>query len=302
MNAVLKEDALPRRNIDTSALLVEINISCWTARRLDRSISDEVNTEKRANRGAARVTKNLLADRPELEAIQKHCSAARTYLYTHTLPWSDSGLRLLPTIKFMKFNQRMGDFEAQFDDLVNSFIEVYPTLITAQAMALGDMFDRNEYPTPESIKRKFSFGVNFLPIPDAGDFRVDVGNAAQEELRVELQRLSDERVANAMSDIKARVGEHLERMSDRLTVDVQDGEEKPRRFHGSLIDTARDLCDLAKELNVVRDVELEKARLALKDAIKDYTADDLRDNFETRASVKKQVDRVLEKFVWEKDE
>ena len=66
-------------------------------------------------------------------------------------------------------------------------------------MALGDMFDRSEFPTPESIAHKFSFRVNYMPVPKAGDFRVDIGNDAQTELQTRLAKLADERVEAAMA-------------------------------------------------------------------------------------------------------
>jgi hypothetical protein len=290
------------RTIDSCALLVETSISVWTARKLDRGVTDEVIANKHAkSKAAARVNKHLLSDRPELEKIQKHANAARTYLYTHTLPWSNSGLRLLPTAEFMKFNDRMLTFEDEFVTLVDEFVAVYPSLITAQAMALGDMFNRDDYPHPDVMRRKFSFATSYMPVPAAGDFRLDVGLEAQKELREQLERISDERVKGAVADIKGRLGEHLTRMSDRLTIDVDaNGKAVPRRFHASLIDGAYELCDLVRTLNIVMDVELEKARAGLEAALKEYTAEDLRESEAMRLSVKTGVDKVLEHFVWEK--
>ena len=300
MNAALKPDAFdtPRLNIDTSALLVEVSISLWTARKLDRSVTDEVNHDKKASKAAARVNKNLLADRPELEEIQKLANSARSYVYTHTLPWSDSGLRLLPTMQFMKFNERMADFEAEFDEKVKQFVTKYPSLITAQAMALGDMFNRDEYPTPETIERKFGFRTSYVPVPDAGDFRIDVGNAARAQLAEQLERISQERVANAVADIRGRLRDHLMRMSDRLTSDTDDktGEPKARRFHASLIDTAYDLVELTVSLNITQEPSLERARKGLEMALAGANAYDIRENYELREKVKAGVDNVLREF------
>jgi len=251
----------PRFNLDTCAMLVEFNASVWTARKLDKSTTDEVVTNKNAAaKDAARVNKHLLAGRTELDTVQQMIGRARNYVYDHTLPWSDSGLRLLPTVNFMAFNEKMSQFEEEFESLVASFIGIYPTLITAQALALGDMFKRDDYPTANEIMTKFAFRVGYLPVPTAGDFRVDIGNAAQEELKEKLNRMAEERVDAAMRDIRARLGEHLKRMSDRLTTDYVQGEAKQRRFHDSLVDGALELCDLTKALNVVNDVGLEQAR------------------------------------------
>lgn len=288
---------MTRYNIDTCAMLVELSVSQWTARKLDRSVSDELVATKQAkDKGAARVNKHLLAGRSELEVISKFVTQTRDLVYNNTLPWSDSGIRLLPSAKFMEFNAKIQEAEDKFYGLVNEFVQVYPSLITAQAMALGDMFKREDYPHPDDIEHRFRFNVNYMPVPSSGDFRVDIGNDAQEELRKKLSSLADERVEHAMKDIKQRLLDHLKRMSDRLSVDYVAGEAKPRKFHESLLEGAHDLCDMADALNIINDPQLTEARKALKQAINGVDVEDLRKDIPTRTDVKAQVDDVLSKF------
>ena len=287
----------PRYNLDTCAMLVEFNASVWTARKLDKTTTDEVVAHKNATaKDAARVNKHLLAGRTELDVITHAVGRARAYVYDHTLPWSDSGLRLLPTKNFMAFTERMNEFNEEIEALVKSFVTIYPTLITAQAMALGDMFRRDDYPTANEIMTKFAFRVNSMPVPVAGDFRVDVGNEAQAELKQKLDELAEERINNAMRDIRERLSTHLKRMSDRLTTDYVQGEAKQRRFHDSLVDGALELCDLTKALNVVGDATLEDARKELEGLLVGVTAQELRKNEAVRQDTKKAVDAILDKF------
>lgn len=287
----------PRYNLDTCAMLVEFNASVWTARKLDKSTTDEVVANKNATaKDAARVNKHLLAGRTELDVIQQMVGRARTYVYDHTLPWSDSGLRLLPTVNFVTFTEKMNQFEEEFERLVADFVTIYPTLISAQALSLGDMFKRSDYPTANEMVTKFAFRIGFLPVPTAGDFRVDIGNEAQEELRNKLNAMAEERIESAMKDIRARLGEHLKRMSDRLTTDYVQGEAKQRRFHDSLVDGALELCDLTKALNVVGDATLEAARKELESVLVGVTPQELRKNEYVRQDTKKAVDAILNKF------
>ena len=288
-----------RYNLDTCAMLVEFNASVWTARKLDKGTTDEVISTKSAMaKDAARVNKNLLAGRPELDAINQQIGKVRTFVYDNTLPWSDSGLRLLPTVNFMAFTAKMGEYEEEFNRMVEDFVQTYPTLITAQAMALGDMFKRDEYPTAQAIAEKFRFRVGYMPVPTAGDFRVDVGNEAQAELKQQLEKLQAERVETAMADVRARLGEHLRRMSDRLAVDVINGEVKTRRFHDSLVSGALELCDIVKSLNVVGDTNLEDTRRSLANLLSGVEPDDLRKNMGVRTDVRAQVDQLLDKFAF----
>lgn len=287
----------PRLNIDTCAMLVEFNASVWTARKLDKTTTNEVVASKNAGaKDAARVNKHLLAGRTELDIIQQAVGRARQFVYDNTAPWSDSGLRLLPTINFMKFTERMNDFEEEMETLVKAFVIIYPTLITAQALALGDMFKRDDYPTANEMMTKFSFRVNYMPVPSSGDFRVDVGNQAQAELKARLESLTQERIDSAMADVRERLSTHLKRMSDRLTTDYVGGEAKQRRFHDTLVDGALELCDLTKALNVTNDTALETARSQLEQLLVGVTPADLRKNEAVRQDVKRNVDAILDKF------
>ena len=288
---------MTRYNIDTCAMLVEFNASVWTARKLDKKTTDEVVTSKNAAaKDAARVNKHLLAGRNELDVINTYVGSVRTYVYENTMPWSDSGIRLLPTASFLTFSQRMADSEQTFFSYVEDFIRVYPSLITAQAMALGDMFKRDDYPDVSEIERKFNFRLNFMPVPRAGDFRVDVGNDAQKELQEKLAKLADERVEAAMADVRERLKTHLMRMQDRLGYDNVDGDRRTRKFHDSLVTGALELCDMVKHLNIINDTTLDQARVGLVQALQGVDAKELRTNEAVRDDVRKNVDALLNKF------
>ena len=286
-----------RYNIDTCSLLVEFNASVWTARKLDRGVTDEIIYSKSATaKDAARVNKHLLAGRKELEVIQQLVGAIRTYVYENTLPWSDTGIRLLPTISFMQFNDRMGQYQDEFSNLVNQFVTVYPSLITAQAMALGDMFDRYDYPSADSIAHKFDFRLNYMPVPKAGDFRVDVGNEAQEELQKKLAKLADERIEAAMKDARERLKTHLDRMMERLKVEEVNGKVSKSRIHDSLIEGGLELCDVLKALNLINDPALESARAKLESVLRSVDVADLRKHDGARLEVRTQVAEIMDKF------
>jgi hypothetical protein len=196
----------------------------------------------------------------------------------------------------MEFNDKMREYEDKFYGLVKEFVSVYPSLITAQAMALGDMFNRTDYPASNDIEHRFKFNTNYMPVPASGDFRVDVGNDAQIELKNKLSKLADERIESAINGFKQRLVEHLKRMSDRLDIDVIAGEMKPRKFHDSLLETAHELCDLATSLNIINDPQIEDARKLLKKAINGVDVKDLRKDMPTRQDIKKEVDGILSKF------
>jgi hypothetical protein len=284
-------------NIDTSALLVELSISTWTARKLDKRVSQEVVASKNAgNRGAARVNKHLLAGRSELEVLSALASSARNYVAGLTMPWSDSGIRLLPAQLFEQVNTELHRRQAEFDEAVAEFVRVYPSLITAQAMALGEMFDRSEYPSAMEMASKFGFRFGYMPVPSTGDFRVDVGNDALKELNELNERIVKDRVERAMKEAWTRLQEKLQHLADRLQVDIVDGKEKPKTFHDTLLQSTFELVDVLKALNITNDPQLELARAQLQQAVSGTTADLLRNDLAKREDVQQKVNGILNAF------
>ena len=161
-------------SIASSAMLVELSISAWTARKLDKKVSAQVDLDKHAKTRAGNYNKNLLAGTGFLDTINKFAASSRHWHSTQTLPWSDNGLRLLPMSNFLSYKQNLVTLEQNYQALVDKFIVAYPNLVSAAAFQLGDLFDRNEYPEVEVVAKKFKFRVNYLPVPMAGDFRIDI--------------------------------------------------------------------------------------------------------------------------------
>ena len=288
-------------SIGSSAMLVELSISSWTARKLDKKVSAEVDVAKNTKVSAVNVNKNLMAGTGVLDKIIKYAASARAWHNAQTLPWSDNGSRLLPMSNFMNYKEQLTVMEGNVNARVDKFVDSYPELISAAAFQLGDLFDRTEYPDVNSLKNRFKFSYSFFPVPNAGDFRVDINEEAKAEIIANCNQAHQDRLENAMKDAWGRLHDCLNRMSDRLTVDVvADDEGKPshefRVFRDTLMENAVEMVDMLKHLNITKNPDMEQARQALKSAISNYDIDDLRSSMTARNAVKTQVDAILSKF------
>lgn len=292
-------------SIASSAMLVEMSISTWTARKLDKKVSAEVDVSKGTKTNAGNYNKNLLAGTGFLDTIIKYAANARAWHISQTLPWSDNGLRLLPVSNFINYKKQLTVLEENYMALVDKFLIAYPNLVSAAAFQLGDLFNRDEYPDADKIATRFKFNVNFTPVPTAGDFRIDIEDYIKSEIMQSCNNAYDERLNTAMRHAWDRLHECLVRMSDRLQVDLVDSEEddggtgkkfKPRVFRDTLVENAVELVDMLKHFNLTNDTTLEQARLDLHNAIMHQDADSLRDNMHAREEVKRKVDSILNKF------
>ena len=280
-------------SIASSAMLVELSIGTWTARKLDKKVTSEVNMTKRATDNASRVNKNLLPGVEKLDAITKYGAAVRNWMYTQTLPWSDFGARLIPTANFFKFKQELDDKEAEFDRMVEDFIQEYPNLISMQAFKLGDMFDREEYPSPDSIRDKFKFRVSFMPVPESGDFRVDIGNEAVQQLREQYDADFQAKLEQAMGDVSKRLIDGLAYVAERMT-DKEDGSRK--MFQKTLIDRLGETIASVRALNVTKSEAIEQMASMAESAIQGVDVDVLKEMPSAREQLKSRVDSILGAF------
>ena len=257
-----------------NACICELNISVWTARKHDKAASREVKFDKGAHSDdAARVNKNLMAGMANLKKVTDFVASTRSNFYTMTLPWSDSGQRLIPMAQFFELKQWINTQEIEFNSIVGEFLREYPTLISAQAFQLGALFNRNEYPSVDEIRHKFGFRVGFLPLPQAGDFRVDATTEVINEMEEQYKETLNTRIQQVNEDLWERLHSTIKHMADRMGVGA-DG--KKNIFRDSMVDNAVDLCDLLKRLNITNDQKLEKARASLESALLGVDATELR--------------------------
>lgn len=275
-------------SIASSAVLIDLNISVWTARKLDKNVSKEIDINKRTTTKAGNYNKHILAGSDQLDAITKLASEIREWHGKQTLPWSDTGTRLLPMENFFAYKEQLGNYEAEFQSRVNKFIHEYPNIITVMAYRLGQLFDRSEYPEATKIASKFNMRYTIMPVPEVNDFRIDVEDAIRNEMRSEYEKAYEARVEAAMKDAWSRLHGTLEHMIDRLS-----GEDK-KIFRNSLIENALELTGLLTKLNVTHDPKLEQARKALEQSLVGVTPDELRTSVGAREEVLARVTEIME--------
>lgn len=275
-------------SIASSAVLIDLNISVWTARKLDKNVSKEIDVRKNTTIKAGNYNKHILAGSDQLEAITKLASEIREWHGRQTLPWSDTGTRLLPMSNFFEYKDQLSKYETDFKERVDKFIHEYPNIITVMAFKLGELFDRGEYPEATSIASKFNLRYTIMPVPEVNDFRIDIGEQMKVEMQQEYQRAYEGRVEAAMSDAWSRLHTTLEHMIDRLS-----GDDK-KIFRDSLVDNALELTNLLTKLNVTKDPKLEQARQALERSLVHVSADDLRQSKGARDEVLAKVNQIMQ--------
>ena len=286
-------------SISASAVLVELNISVWPASKIDRVTTEQVNSSAGAVRDASQSKKNLFAGTPLRKNIEKFAAKVRLYHNLNTLPWADKGERILPTKLFMEYKQHMNAYEQTFLMMCDDFFDHYDRLVNEAQVNMGKLYDPADYPELEEVKNKFGFNRTTKPLSDAGDFRLDIPAHDLEEMKEEYEKQYSGKLAEAMRAPWERLHTMLTAMSKKLTEDESDdGEEKTRRFHDSLVSNPLELCELLTKLNVTNDPKLEEARKELELTMLGASIDRIKDDPTVRSTLKGKVDAILTKFEW----
>lgn len=280
-------------SISSSAVLVDLNISVWTGRKMDKKVSAEIDADHSTQVRAGNYHKALMAGAQELEAINKYAGSIRSWHGQQTLPWSDAGTRLVPTMRLFDYKTELATREREFEHLVNEFLIAYDTLVQGAQFRLGSLFNADEYPPRDVVSSKFGFRYVFSPLPTSGDFRVDIGNEGLAELKQQFDTNQNRYIQQAMLDVWVRVKDVAERLSNQLRVDDSGGKGK---LYQSTLDGALELCEMLRSMNLTDDPELEQVRKNLQMTLQGVDLKELKKDEQVRLSVKSEIDDLISKF------
>lgn len=282
-------------SISSSAVLARLNISVWTATKLDKTATNNVISSSGATDKAAQVHKNLMAGTHLRKDIADFAAECRLWHNTWTLGWEDRGARLLPTSLFMDYKAQVNGRRAKFMAMVDSFCDNYDGHVQISRNYLGTLFSASDYPPVDEVRSKFGFSLVFNPVPESGHFLLDIPAQELEETKRSCEQEIDARLKEAMRGSWEKLHTMLTGMSEKLT---EVDEDTKKRWHDSFVTNAQDMCRMLTHLNITKDPELEKARRALEQVMAGADIDVIKDNPMVRESMKTKVDSILKQFEW----
>jgi hypothetical protein len=196
---------------------------------------------------------------------------------------------------FLEYKREADARAAYFNSKVAKFVAEYPNLVGTAQFSLGDLFDGANYPSAEDVASKFGFRMVFSPVPEVGDFRIDVASDELAHLRSQYETAYTDRVSDAMKTTWDKLHSTLLTMSEKLT--EPQGEET-KQFRSTFVSNAQEMCNLLSHLNITKDPALESARTALEKALAGVDVENIRRDEITRSDLKAHVDSVLGQFDW----
>jgi hypothetical protein len=270
------------------ALLVQLNISQWTARKYDKKASRKVAEEFHSYIDQGRYNKALLPMNGLLDRVHKKTTLIRTKFYTNTSPWGIEGTFMLSSKNYLSFTNEFRKEKGEWQYLVDDFLNNYDDLRQDAQRVLGQLYNEDDYPSQDMLARKFSMDLAIFPVPST-DFRVAIGDEELAEIQKDVERRVIDAQNHAMQDLWDRLYKQVEHMTEKLS-------DPKAIFRDSMVDNARELCSLLPRLNFTDDPNLENLRQQVEANIARHHPDALRNDPDLRQDTAAEAKAIMEKM------
>ena len=274
--------------LNESALLVQLNVSQWTARKLDRKATDQVALANNTGNHAGRYNKSLLPMNEYLDNVKKKTTLIRQEYYDNTLPWGIDGTMILPSANYLNFMSKFRQYKSEWVELVDKFILAYPQLQLNAQRYLGSLYNANDYPSVNNISSKFSMEMTVLPVP-SDDFRVGIDEQELAEIQQQVEVRVQQSTQVAMQEAWKRLYDKVKHMAEKLS-------DTKGVFRDTMIDNIKDICDVLKRLNVTNDQNLEDIRQQVEDTLANNNPESLRLDLDLRQRKSSEAKDIMNKM------
>jgi len=276
-------------HLSEKALLVNLSISQWVGRKLDKAASAEITKIHGAVEGSSRVNKSLLPTCDVLDRIKSKTGAIRNRFYDNTLPWGIEGTYILPSGNYLAYVTEYRKDKSEWDGLCDQFFLDYNQACDDAKLLLGSLYKEGDYPRLGELRRKFSMDMAVLPVPTAGDFRVELADGEFATVQSEIEKRVKESSQAAMKDVWQRLYDKVEWISARLN-------DPDKQIHASAYQDAKDTCELLSRLNFTDDPNLEQMRSDVESKIFSHHVQSIRNDPDVRRDAAAEVNAIMDKM------
>ncbi len=274
--------------LSDKALLVQLNISQWTARKYDKRATEQVAQQNGSASQAGRYNKSLLPMNDALNNIHQKSTLIRKKFYTNTLPWGIEGTMMLPSANYLNFMTEFRKEKADWESLVDTFYHEYPRLHADAQRFLGNLYNKADYPELHDIQRKFKMDMAVFPVP-SNDFRVSIGDAELERIQQDVEARVENSAQQAMKEAWQRLYDRVKHMAEKLA-------DPKAVFRDTLVENTKEVCSILSRLNFADDPDLETMRQQVEGSLANNHPESLRNDPDLRKNKAEEAKAIMDKM------
>jgi hypothetical protein len=216
---------------------------------------------------------------PAYRAVAAVRSEASGYWRTVTLPFPESGIRLLPQNSLGLFANTMAGYREKLQEAVHELAAQYDTMKSEAQRRLGSLFNPDDY--PQTLDGMFDLEVSYPTIdPPAYLMALNPDVYQQEQARV--RERFESAVELAEQAFAAELQRLVSHLAERLT-GLHDGQ--PKVFRDSAVENLREFFERFRQLNIRSNPELDALVEQAQQTITGIEPQQLRDSVRLRQMV-----------------
>ena len=274
-------------NLNDRALLVQLSVSQWTARKYDKKATSWVASSHGVQSAVGRYNKSLLPMNDLLDRVHKKTTYVRSKFYENTLPWGIEGTMMLPTNNYLQFMTDFRKEKAEWQYLVDQFVGNYDQMRLDAKRMLGSLYDDADYPDEGDIARKFKMDMSIFPVPST-DFRVSIASDELTRIQQDVERRVQEAQTVAMKEVWDRLYDRVKHMAEKLA-------DPKAIFRDTMVENTKELCALLPRLNFMDDPNLEQLRLQVEGSLLKHP-EALRNDPDLRRDTAAEAKAIMDKM------
>ena len=275
-------------NLSDRALLVQLTISQWTARKYDKKATQEVATTFNTSKDAGRYNKSLLPMNDYLDRVHKKTTHIREKFYKNTLPWGMEGTMMLPTTNYLAFMNEFRKEKNEWLTLVNDFKSNYLQLKDDAKRVLGQLYADADYPTESEVGNKFKIDMAVFPVPST-DFRCQIASDELSRIQQDVEARVADAQATAMKEVWTRLYDRVKHMAEKLA-------DPKSIFRDTLVENLQEQCTMLSRLNFMDDPNLEALRQQVEGTLASHHPDALRNDPDLRRDTAAEAKAIMDKM------
>jgi hypothetical protein len=227
---------------------------------------------------------------PLYRACTKIKSQATRYWQDHTMPYPQSGIRLIKREDVTAFDAQMEEYGRQLDTAVANLATHYSSLKDAAREKLGDLFDAADYPA--TLEGQFALKWTY-PSVEPPNYLMSFNPTLYRQEQERIQKQFEQAIEMAEEAFCAELNGLVEHLVEILH-DNPDGTKKT--FKSSTVENFQKFYDEFRRFNVRENSQLERLVMQARDVVSGVDVEELRKDTNLRTSVSQQMQAVRQQL------
>ncbi|MCH9655806.1 MAG: hypothetical protein K0U89_18310 [Planctomycetes bacterium] len=223
---------------------------------------------------------------PRFRAVNAVRQRVRSYWTSISLPFPESGIRLLRQDALTTFQEQMHQFTEELNEAVLNLDEQYLSLKSAARERLGSLFNDDDYPV--SLTGLFEVTWDF-PSVEPPDYLRQLNPELYEQECQRVQSRFEEAVRLAEDAFLGELSQLVSHLTDRLSGQA-DG--RPKVFRDSAIGNLHEFFERFRSLNVRSNEQLDVLVAQCQGIVQGIQPQELRKRGELRQQVASELSGV----------